>query len=76
MIDIHAAFGQHLLQLTVADAIFAVPTHSPQDNFMLKMPAFEWVHALLRQQKVAIILSPPHFCNSATSAVWGGDVVF
>lgn len=32
---------------------------------MLKMPAFEWVHVLLRQQKVTMSLSPPAFCNGA-----------
>jgi IS6 family transposase len=29
------------------------------------MPAFEWVHVLLRQQKMTISLSPADFCNSA-----------
>ena len=43
VIDIHAAFGQHLLQFTVTDVIFAVPAYRPQDNIALKMPAFEWV---------------------------------
>ncbi|EOS96332.1 putative phage membrane protein [Erwinia tracheiphila PSU-1] len=34
------------------------------------MPAFEWVHVLLRQQKVTMSLSPPYFCNSAGYTHW------
>ncbi|MEN8611836.1 hypothetical protein V7J58_16350, partial [Escherichia coli] len=30
-----------------------------------KMPAFEWVHVQLHQQKGMISLSPPTICNSA-----------
>ncbi|MGT6179451.1 Slp family lipoprotein, partial [Escherichia coli] len=40
----------------------------------LKMPAFEWVHVQLHQQKGMISLSPPTICNSAgpiTGAVDG-----
>ncbi|MCJ4716170.1 hypothetical protein LNV80_14145, partial [Klebsiella pneumoniae] len=37
----------------------------------LKMPAFEWVHVQLHQQKGMISLSPPTICNSANPAtVW------
>ena len=43
VIDIHSAFSQHLLQLTVTDAVFAVPAYGPQNDVTLKMPAFEWV---------------------------------
>ncbi|WP_185775384.1 MULTISPECIES: hypothetical protein, partial [Enterobacteriaceae] len=32
----------------------------------LKMPAFEWVHVQLHQQKGMISLSPPTICNSAS----------
>ncbi|MCG6648699.1 hypothetical protein GFB76_18220 [Acinetobacter baumannii] len=31
------------------------------------MPAFEWVHVQLHQQKGMISLSPPTICNSATN---------
>ncbi|MFO5580188.1 hypothetical protein ACLBP8_27255, partial [Klebsiella pneumoniae] len=34
----------------------------------LKMPAFEWVHVQLHQQKGMISLSPPTICNSAELA--------
>ncbi|PAT23485.1 hypothetical protein CJ307_25630 (plasmid) [Klebsiella quasipneumoniae] len=33
----------------------------------MKMPAFEWVHVQLHQQKGMISLSPPTICNSAVS---------
>ncbi|MEQ4167593.1 helix-turn-helix domain-containing protein, partial [Escherichia coli] len=33
----------------------------------LKMPAFEWVHVQLHQQKGMISLSPPTICNSAVT---------
>ncbi|MEA5226239.1 recombinase family protein, partial [Enterobacter cloacae] len=35
----------------------------------LKMPAFEWVHVQLHQQKGMISLSPPTICNSARKTV-------
>ncbi|MGT5733878.1 hypothetical protein ACRWEM_26665, partial [Escherichia coli] len=35
----------------------------------LKMPAFEWVHVQLHQQKGMISLSPPTICNSAIRTV-------
>ncbi|RYI39672.1 transporter, partial [Klebsiella pneumoniae] len=34
----------------------------------LKMPAFEWVHVQLHQQKGMISLSPPTICNSACNS--------
>ncbi|WP_404873243.1 transposase, partial [Klebsiella pneumoniae] len=51
--------------LTVTDAVFAVPAYGPQNDVTLKMPAFEWVHVQLHQQKGMISLSPPTICNSA-----------
>ncbi|CDL46897.1 hypothetical protein [Escherichia coli ISC41] len=33
------------------------------------MPAFEWVHVQLHQQKGMISLSPPTICNSAENIV-------
>jgi hypothetical protein len=49
VIDIYSTLGQHLLQLTVANAVFTVPADCPQDDVTLKMPAFKWVHVLLLQ---------------------------
>ncbi|PBT37338.1 hypothetical protein A9819_25915 [Escherichia coli] len=45
------------------------------------MPAFEWVHVQLHQQKGMISLSPPTICNSAGCSkrlwfppvLWGGN---
>ncbi|HBQ4912702.1 TPA: IS66 family insertion sequence element accessory protein TnpB, partial [Klebsiella pneumoniae] len=37
------------------------------NDVTLKMPAFEWVHVQLHQQKGMISLSPPTICNSAMS---------
>ncbi|WP_258922734.1 helix-turn-helix domain-containing protein, partial [Klebsiella pneumoniae] len=37
----------------------------------LKMPAFEWVHVQLHQQKGMISLSPPTICNSALCRMHG-----
>ncbi|KAA8774685.1 replication protein RepA, partial [Escherichia coli] len=34
----------------------------------LKMPAFEWVHVQLHQQKGMISLSPPTICKSAVGS--------
>nr|UMW90658.1 Transposase InsN for insertion sequence element IS911 [Escherichia coli] len=38
------------------------------------MPAFEWVHVQLHQQKGMISLSPPTICNSAADAAKAMDV--
>ncbi|MDL9120384.1 recombinase family protein, partial [Escherichia coli] len=40
-----------------------------QNDVTLKMPAFEWVHVQLHQQKGMISLSPPTICNSALSGI-------
>ncbi|MHC1926397.1 hypothetical protein, partial [Klebsiella pneumoniae] len=42
--------------------------YGPQNDVTLKMPAFEWVHVQLHQQKGMISLSPPTICNSAIQA--------
>ncbi|MDZ1756666.1 transposase, partial [Klebsiella pneumoniae] len=44
----------------------------PQNDVTLKMPAFEWVHVQLHQQKGMISLSPPTICNSAAYATIKG----
>ncbi|MCC1823511.1 hypothetical protein KSI82_23960, partial [Salmonella enterica subsp. enterica serovar Indiana] len=46
-----------------------VPAYGPQNDVTLKMPAFEWVHVQLHQQKGMISLSPPTICNSALSSI-------
>ncbi|MCG8282892.1 hypothetical protein, partial [Escherichia coli] len=43
----------------------------PQNDVTLKMPAFEWVHVQLHQQKGMISLSPPTICNSARQGMEG-----
>ncbi|MGK5584579.1 S24 family peptidase, partial [Klebsiella pneumoniae] len=45
----------------------------PQNDVTLKMPAFEWVHVQLHQQKGMISLSPPTICNSAVIAAVDGE---
>ncbi|WP_404853655.1 isochorismatase family protein, partial [Escherichia coli] len=53
-----------------------VPAYGPQNDVTLKMPAFEWVHVQLHQQKGMISLSPPTICNSADELVpQPGDIV-
>jgi hypothetical protein len=49
VIDIHPRSASR--QLTVTDAVFAVPAYGPQNDVTLKMPAFEWVHVQLHQQR-------------------------
>ncbi|MDY8252053.1 ATP-binding protein, partial [Escherichia coli] len=41
-----------------------------QNDVTLKMPAFEWVHVQLHQQKGMISLSPPTICNSAVDLMY------
>jgi hypothetical protein len=41
MIDAHAPFTHHLLQITIADPIAAVPTHRPKDGLAFKMTPLE-----------------------------------
>uniref|UniRef100_UPI001ABD1C95 hypothetical protein n=1 Tax=Escherichia coli TaxID=562 RepID=UPI001ABD1C95 len=49
----------------------------PQNDVTLKMPAFEWVHVQLHQQKGMISLSPPTICNSAVffPAIKGAEII-
>ncbi|WP_425401891.1 hypothetical protein, partial [Escherichia coli] len=47
------------------------PAYGPQNDVTLKMPAFEWVHVQLHQQKGMISLSPPTICNSARLSASG-----
>ncbi|WP_409558249.1 hypothetical protein, partial [Escherichia coli] len=51
-----------------------VPAYGPQNDVTLKMPAFEWVHVQLHQQKGMISLSPPTICNSAGKNVNKGRI--
>ncbi|MEK0081132.1 LuxR C-terminal-related transcriptional regulator, partial [Escherichia coli] len=44
-----------------------------QNDVTLKMPAFEWVHVQLHQQKGMISLSPPTICNSAEILRWTAE---
>ncbi|MGK3681247.1 hypothetical protein, partial [Escherichia coli] len=46
------------------------PAYGPQNDVTLKMPAFEWVHVQLHQQKGMISLSPPTICNSADTRIY------
>jgi hypothetical protein len=41
MIDGHTALAHHLLQITVADPIAAVPAHRREDNLAFKMTPLE-----------------------------------
>ncbi|MFM5301121.1 hypothetical protein ACET9X_19930, partial [Aeromonas veronii] len=53
-----------------------VPAYGPQNDVTLKMPAFEWVHVQLHQQKGMISLSPPTICNSAQKDPAGSRLHF
>jgi hypothetical protein len=48
MIKRNAALAHHLLEITVADAIAAVPSHRPKDDFAFKMTPLEICHDQLR----------------------------
>ncbi|WP_213972136.1 hypothetical protein, partial [Escherichia coli] len=50
--------------------------YGPQNDVTLKMPAFEWVHVQLHQQKGMISLSPPTICNSARPSGRGLRIMF
>ncbi|MFT2147607.1 hypothetical protein, partial [Klebsiella pneumoniae] len=50
--------------------------YGPQNDVTLKMPAFEWVHVQLHQQKGMISLSPPTICNSAVNSAGGSRLVY
>jgi hypothetical protein len=41
MIQINATLFHHLFQITIADPVFAIPTHCPENNLAHKMPPFE-----------------------------------
>jgi hypothetical protein len=41
VIDANAALAHHLLEITVANPIAAVPAHRPKDDFAFKMTPLE-----------------------------------
>ncbi|KGA43633.1 hypothetical protein DJ58_4319 [Yersinia frederiksenii ATCC 33641] len=43
-VNVHAAFGQHLLQFTIANTVFTIPTDGPQDDIASKVSAFERIY--------------------------------
>jgi hypothetical protein len=47
----YTTFGQHLLQFTVTDAVFAVPAYFPQDDVLGEMTTSEYVHEKHRWQE-------------------------
>ena len=46
MVNLHAAFFHHFLELAVADRIRHVPADAPEDHLPLKMAAFELDHRM------------------------------
>src|SRR3954471_2254790 len=44
MIDLHATFFHHLLELAVADRIRHIPAHAPEYDLPLKMTSLEFNH--------------------------------
>ena len=61
MVNLHASFFHHLLELAVADRIRHVPTHAPEDDLSLKMNAFEIDH------RAAPATKPPGIIGAAGS---------
>ena len=47
MIHLDATLFHHLFQLAIADRILHVPAHSPQNNALLKLTAFEIDHIVM-----------------------------
>jgi hypothetical protein len=41
VIQINATLCHHLFQIAIADAVFAIPPHRPQDDLAHKVPPFE-----------------------------------
>jgi hypothetical protein len=44
VIDRHAAFGHHLLEITIANAVAAIPTHRPEHDLAAKVAPLEIRH--------------------------------
>jgi len=65
MIDVHAAFAHHLLDIAIADPVPAVPTHRPQDHLTLKMTPLEIRHALPPNPLFEFHTNAAAFCNRA-----------
>src|SRR5512144_361502 len=71
VIDRDAAFRHHLLELAVADGVFAVPAHALQDDEGMEAAELEGVHSGVRGQIVAapLYLYPDaRQCNRTISA--------
>jgi hypothetical protein len=44
VIDRHAAFGHHLLEIAIADAVAAIPAHRPEHDLTPKVAPLEVRH--------------------------------
>ena len=44
VVDRHAAFGHHLLEIAIADAVAAIPAHRPEHNLAAKVAPLEIRH--------------------------------
>ena len=62
MIDWHTPFAHHLLKVTVADPIAAIPPHRPQNQFTLKMTPLEIAHRLDRLNANSLELGAVFLC--------------
>ena len=51
VVDGDAPFGEHFLQIAVADRVAAVPSNRPKDNLALKMAPLESSHRSVRFRK-------------------------
>jgi len=41
VVQVDTAFFHHLFQLAIANAVFAIPPHSPENDLSYKVPTFE-----------------------------------
>ena len=70
VIDRDAAFRHHLLELTVADGVFAVPAHALEDDEGMEAAKLEGVHSRLAGSDCG--LRQPTSTLMPANATWGG----
>src|SRR5580698_2702877 len=77
VIEMNATLFHHLFQIAIADAVFAIPTHCPENDLSHTVPPFEiaahLIYAspgmdLLADSIFAFATTQPNFCNRTTAS--------
>src|ERR1700743_2830753 len=84
VIEMNTTLFHHLFQIAIADAVFAIPTHCPENDLSHEVPPFEIAAHLiypspgmdlLADSIFAFATTQPNFCNRTVTAGYSEIVV-